>query len=33
VVVLTNMEGADAGNLAQEILKVLVGGTGNAVKK
>ncbi len=32
VVVLTNMEGADAGNLAQEILKVLVG-TANAPKK
>src|SRR6202140_3713374 len=33
VVVLTNMEGADAGKLAQEILKVLVGATGNAPKK
>jgi len=33
VVVLTNMEGADAGKLAQEILKVLVGTTANAPKK
>lgn len=33
VVVLTNMEGADAGKLAQEILKVLVGPTVNAPKK
>jgi serine beta-lactamase-like protein LACTB len=33
VVVLTNMEGADASNLAQEILKVLIGTTGNAPKK
>jgi hypothetical protein len=33
VVVLTNMEGADAGKLAQEILKVVVRTTGNAPKK
>jgi serine beta-lactamase-like protein LACTB, mitochondrial len=33
VVVLTNMEGADASNLAHEILKVLVGASGNAPKK
>src|SRR6202162_1923026 len=33
VVVLTNMEGDDAGKLAQEILKVLVGTTGSATKK
>ena len=33
VVVLTNLEDADAGKLAQEILKVLVGPTGNAPKK
>ena len=29
VVVLTNMEGADAGNLAQEILQLLVGAKGS----
>ena len=33
VVVLTNMEGADAGGLAHEILKVLVEKAGNASKK
>src|ERR1700730_8181042 len=33
VVVLTNMDGADAGKLAQEILKVLVGTLGNTPKK
>ena len=33
VVVLTNMEGADASNLAHEILKILVGTSGNAPKK
>ena len=33
VVVLTNMEDADPDKLAQEILKVLVGTTGNAPKK
>jgi serine beta-lactamase-like protein LACTB, mitochondrial len=33
VVVLTNMEGADAGGLAHEILKVLVGTKGNEMKK
>ena len=33
VVVLTNMEGADASSLAQEIFKVLVGGVGNSPKK
>ncbi len=33
VVVLTNMEGVDAGDLAKEILKVLVGATGTAPKK
>jgi CubicO group peptidase (beta-lactamase class C family) len=33
VVVLTNMEGADASDLAQEILKVLVGTTESAPKK
>lgn len=33
VVVLANMEGADSSNLAHEILKVLVGATGNAPKK
>jgi len=33
VVVLTNMEGADAGNLAQEILKVLVGTKPNTLGK
>ncbi len=33
VVVLTNMEGADAGGLAHEILKVLVGAAGSATKK
>ncbi len=33
VVVLTNMEGADASNLAHEILKVLVGASGNAPKR
>ncbi len=33
VVVLTNMEGVDAGNLAQEILEVLVGAAGNTPKK
>jgi CubicO group peptidase (beta-lactamase class C family) len=33
VVVLTNMEGADPNELAVEILKVLVGGTGSAGKK
>ena len=33
VVVLTNMEGADAGNLAQEILQVLVGTTAQTPKK
>ena len=33
VVVLTNMEGADSSDLAHEILKVLVGATGNAPKK
>jgi hypothetical protein len=32
-VVLTNMEGADAGKLAQEILKVLVGTATNVQKK
>jgi serine beta-lactamase-like protein LACTB, mitochondrial len=33
VVVLTNMEGADASSLAHEILKILVGTSGNAPKK
>jgi serine beta-lactamase-like protein LACTB, mitochondrial len=33
VVVLTNMEGVDASNLAQEILKVLMGTRENALKK
>src|ERR1700722_7629095 len=33
VVVLTNMEGADASNLAHEILKILVGTSVNAPKK
>jgi CubicO group peptidase (beta-lactamase class C family) len=33
IVVLTNMEGADAGKLAQEILKVLVGTATNVQKK
>jgi serine beta-lactamase-like protein LACTB, mitochondrial len=33
VVVLTNMEGADASNLAHEILQILVGTSGNAPKK
>jgi len=33
VVVLTNMEGADASDLAHEILKVLVGATESAPKK
>jgi serine beta-lactamase-like protein LACTB, mitochondrial len=33
VVVLTNMEGADAGKLAQEILKLLVGTPTNVQKK
>jgi serine beta-lactamase-like protein LACTB, mitochondrial len=33
VVVLTNMEGADASSLAHEILKVLVGATQSAPKK
>jgi len=33
VVVLTNMEGIGAGDLAVEILKVLVGATGNGSKK
>lgn len=33
VVVLTNMEDADASNLAQEVLKVLVGTTGDTPKK
>jgi CubicO group peptidase (beta-lactamase class C family) len=33
VVVLTNMEGADASNLAREILKVLVGKTSDAPRK
>jgi serine beta-lactamase-like protein LACTB len=33
VVVLTNMEGADASNLAHEILKILVGASGNAPKR
>jgi serine beta-lactamase-like protein LACTB, mitochondrial len=33
VVVLTNMEGADASNLAHEILKVLVGATQSTPKK
>ena len=33
VVVLTNMEGADASSLAHEILKVLVGASQNAPKK
>ena len=33
VVVLANMEGVSAGDLAGEILKVLVGATGNAPKK
>jgi serine beta-lactamase-like protein LACTB, mitochondrial len=33
VVVLTNMEGADASNLAHEILKMLVGASGNAPKR
>ncbi len=33
VVVLTNMEGADAGDLAKEILKDLVGTPANAPKK
>jgi len=33
VVVLTNMEGVNAGDLAQEILKVLVGTTESAPKK
>src|SRR5580765_2560827 len=33
VVVLTNMEGADASDLAQEILKVLVGATESVPKK
>ena len=33
VVVLTNMEGADASNLAHEILKVLTGATQSAPKK
>ena len=32
VVVLTNMEGADASDLAQEILKMLVATTGNTAK-
>ncbi len=33
VVVLTNMEGADASNLAREILKIVVGASGNSPKK
>jgi serine beta-lactamase-like protein LACTB, mitochondrial len=33
VVVLTNMEGVGARDLAEEILKVLAGSSGNAVKK
>ena len=33
VVVLTNMEGIDARGLALDILKVLVGTTGNTQKK
>ena len=33
VVVLTNMEGADASGLAHEILKVLVGSAGSSPKK
>jgi hypothetical protein len=33
VVVLTNMEDTDPGKLAREILKVLVGTTGDALKK
>jgi len=33
VVVLTNMEEIDAGELAVEILKILVGETGIAPKK
>jgi CubicO group peptidase (beta-lactamase class C family) len=33
VVVLANLEGVGAGDLADEILKVLVGAPGNALKK